>query len=218
MASVASRPEGGMTDRVVLFLDWQNVYRGAREAFCERGAPHWDGQVDPLALGRLIAADSPFDRDLHQVRVYRGQPDASRDPRGYAANARQAAAWRRSPMVEVTMRPLRYPSGWPHSHQLGERPQEKGIDVALAVDFVRMAVAGEFEVGVLMSTDTDLKPALEAVAALTPIRGVRAEVAGWSCATGYSRRLSISQRRLYCHWLDERAYEHVADPTDYSKG
>jgi hypothetical protein len=29
-----------MTDRVVVFLDWQNVYRGAREAFCGYGAPH----------------------------------------------------------------------------------------------------------------------------------------------------------------------------------
>jgi hypothetical protein len=92
-----------MTDRVVVFLDWQNVYKGAREAFCGYGAPHWEGQVHPLALGQLIAADSPYDRQLHQVRVYRGQPDAPRDPKGYAASARQVAAWRQSPMVDVTM-------------------------------------------------------------------------------------------------------------------
>ena len=147
-----------MSDRVVVFLDWQNVYKGAREAFCGYGAPHWEGQVHPLALGHIIAADSPYDRQLRQVRVYRGQPDATRDPRGYAANARQVATWRQSPLVDMTMRTLRYPRGWPTSHQPGEKPQEKGIDVALAIDFVSMAVAGEFEVGVLMSTDTDLKP------------------------------------------------------------
>ncbi|MGO9298367.1 MAG: hypothetical protein ACLP52_31585, partial [Streptosporangiaceae bacterium] len=73
--------------------------------------------MHPLALGQLVAADSPYDRQLHQVRVYRGQPDATRDPRGYAANARQVAAWRQSPMVDVTMRTLRYPYGWPNSHQ-----------------------------------------------------------------------------------------------------
>jgi hypothetical protein len=44
------------------------------------------------------------------------------------------------------------------------REEEKGIDVALAIDFVTMAVRGEYDVGVIMSTDTDLKPALEAVA------------------------------------------------------
>lgn len=205
-----------MTGRVVVFLDWQNVYKGAREAFCSFRAPHWEGQVHPLALGQLIAADSPFDRRLHQVRIYRGQPDASRDPRGYAANARQVAAWRKSPEVHVTMRTLRYPLGWPDSHQAGEKPQEKGIDVALAIDFVSMAVAGDFEVGVLMSTDTDLKPALEAVARLAPAQGVRAEVASWSSPTGHSRRLSISPRRLYCHWLGRDAYESVVDATDYS--
>jgi len=201
---------------VVVFLDSQNVYKGAREAFCGYGAPHWEGQVHPLALGQLIAADSPYERQLHQVRVYRGQPDATRDPRGYAANARQVAAWRQSPMVDVTMRTLRYPYGWPNSHQAGEKPQEKGIDVALAIDFVSMAVAGDFGVGVLMSTDTDLKPALEAVARLTPTQGVRAEVASWSSAAGHSRRLSISSRRLYCHWLGKDTYDQIADTTNYS--
>jgi uncharacterized LabA/DUF88 family protein len=205
-----------MADRVVVFLDWQNVYKGAREAFCGYGAPHWAGQVRPLALGQLIAADSPFDRRLHQVRIYRGQPDATRDPKSYAANARQVAAWRQSPLVDVTVRTLRYPRGWPNSHRAGEKPQEKGIDVALAIDFVTMAVAGEYEVGVLMSTDTDLKPALEAVAQLTATEGVRAEVASWSSSIGHSRRLSISSRRLYCHWLGQDAYGQVADPTDYS--
>jgi hypothetical protein len=205
-----------MRDRVVVFLDWQNVYRGAREAFCGYGAPHWEGQVHPLALGELIAADSPFDRELRQVRVYRGQPDATRDPRGHAANARQVAAWRQSPLVDVTMRTLRYPRGWPDSHQAGEKPQEKGIDVALAIDFVSMAVAREYEVGVLMSTDTDLKPALEAVARLTPEQGIRAEVAAWSVSVGHSRRLSIHSRRLYCHWLGKDAYDQIIDTTSYS--
>ncbi len=97
----------------------------------------------------------------------------------------------------------------------GETPG-KGIDVALAIDFVSMAVAGDFEVGVLMSTDTDLKPALEAVARLTPTQGVRAEVASWSSAIGHSRRLSIKTRRLYCHWLGKDAYDQIVDATNYS--
>jgi uncharacterized LabA/DUF88 family protein len=205
-----------MADRVVVFLDWQNVYKGAREAFCGHGAPHWEGQVQPLKLGQLIAEDSPFDRRLHQIRIYRGQPDATRDPKGYAASARQMAAWRSSSLVNVTVRTLRYPRGWPDSYRAGEKPQEKGIDVALAIDFVTMAAAGEYEVGVLMSTDTDLKPALEAVANLAPARGVRAEVAAWSSAAGHSRRLSIRSRHLYCHWLGKDAYDRVVDPTDYT--
>ncbi len=80
-----------------------------------------------------------------------------------------------------------------------------------------MAVRGQYDVGILMSTDTDLKPALEAVAELTHARGKpRAEVAAWSAPGQRSRRLAISSRNLYCHWLGKDAYDEVADPTDYS--
>jgi len=208
--------ETSVTARVVAFLDWQNVYKGAREAFCTQQAPHWQGQVDPVALAEHLAGDSPFDRHLHQVRIYRGQPDASLDPKGYAASSRQAAAWRRSPLVHITMRALRYPQGWPARSRIGERPQEKGIDVALAIDFVVMAVRRDFDVGILMSTDTDLKPALEAVAQLTATQGTRAEVAAWSAPGRLNRRLAIRSRNLYCHWVGKDIYDQIADATDYS--
>jgi uncharacterized LabA/DUF88 family protein len=202
--------------RVVVFLDWQNVYKGAREAFCAIGASHWQGQVDPVALAQHLAGDSPFDRKLHQVRIYRGQPDATRDPKSYAASLRQTTSWRQSPLVHLTMRTLRYPRGWPTSNRPGERPQEKGIDVALALDFVLMAVRQEFEVGILMSTDTDMKPALEAVAQMTPAQGTRAEVAAWSAVGQQNRRLAIRTRNLYCHWVGKDVYDRIADSTDYS--
>lgn len=205
-----------MPDNVVVFLDWQNVYKGARETFCAYGAPHWQGQVDPVALAGHLAADSPFDRQLKQVRIYRGLPDATRDPRGNSACLRQTAIWQHDALAHVTMRPLQYPRGWPTAHQPGERPREKGIDIALAIDFVTMAVRGEYEVGILMSTDTDMKPALESVAELTGTTGgIRAEVAAWSAPGQHSRRLAISTRKLYCHWVNKNVYDQIADPTDY---
>ena len=69
-----------MPDRVVVFLDWQNVYKGAREAFCAFSSLHWHGQVGPTALAQHLADDSPFDRQLEQVRIYRGLPDATATP------------------------------------------------------------------------------------------------------------------------------------------
>lgn len=204
---------GTVSARVVVFLDWQNVYKGAREVFCSVSAPHWQGQVDPVALAQHLAADSPFDRHLHQVRIYRGRPDATLDPRGYGACLRQVAAWERSPLVQTTMRTLRYPQGWPTTSRVGERPQEKGIDVALAIDFVVMAVRGEFDVGILMSTDTDMKPALEVVADMT---GPRVDVAAWSAPGRHNRRLAIASRNLYCHWVGKDIYDQIADSTNYS--
>ena len=82
-----------MPDRTVVFLDYQNVYKGARACFHATHEPHMAGQIDPLALGLHLVADSPYDRQLTQVRVYRGRPDASRDPKGYGACTRQCTAW-----------------------------------------------------------------------------------------------------------------------------
>lgn len=108
-------------------------------------------------------------------------------------------------------RALRYPRGWPDVP-----PVEKGIDVALAVDFVAMALIGEYDVGILLSTDTDLKPALEAVIGLSGTPYPRCEVTAWSFpGRRHSPRLSVKGMKLWCHWLGADDYEVVADPTDY---
>ena len=199
-----------MADRVVVFLDYQNVYMSAREAFHPSDGPHWDGQINPTALGELLVNRSPFNRYLSSVRVYRGIPDSTKDPKGYGACMRQNAAWSRSSKVKVLTRPLLYPSKWP-----GEKPREKGIDVSLSVDFVLMAAQRRYDIGILMSTDTDIKPALEAVVKL----GVaRTEVAAWrNPAHSHRRRLHIPGRKVWCHWLDADDYNCIKDNRDYAK-
>jgi hypothetical protein len=74
-----------MADRVVLFIDYQNVYMSARSMFHPLGAPHWCGQIDPVALGQLLVSRGPYDRRLMGVRLYRGVPDSTKDPKGYGA-------------------------------------------------------------------------------------------------------------------------------------
>lgn len=198
---------------VVVFLDYQNVYSGARSCFHSWDASFTDGQIDPMALGEVIVSRGLGDRRLEEIRIYRGRPDSSREPTGYAANLRQCTAWQKSDhRVRVITRTLRYPRNWPQ-----ERAEEKGIDVALAIDVVAMAVRGEYDVGVVMSTDTDIKPALEAVASLQGNPFPRCEVAAWSSSRSHSRRLSIPGHRLWCHWLDEADYRAIADPTDYTR-
>ncbi len=138
---------------------------------------------------------------------------AAREPVGYGANTRQCVAWERSSpeKIRVITKILRYPRNWPE-----ERAEEKGIDVALALDVVTMAMKSEYEVGIVMSTDTDLRPALEAVCELGGNPYPRCEVAAWSSPHSHSRRLSIPGRRIWCHWLNEDDYKAVADETDYT--
>lgn len=206
-----------MTDkRVIVFLDWQNVYGSARRAFHVPLDPFMEGQVDPVLLGQHLAGKNPG-QVLKQVRIYRGLPGSTKQPSAYAANERQTAAWVKSPYVSVTRRALQYPTGWPKASLPGEKPREKGIDVALAIDFVRFAIEDQYDVGILVSSDTDLKPALEAVWDYKGAQGPRPETAAWSVAGQHNRRLGLAHpRKLWCHWMDQRVYESMTDPIDYT--
>jgi hypothetical protein len=199
--------------RTVVFLDYQNVYHRAREAFFFGHEPSSVGAVDPLSIGTLLAAKGLAASRLAQVRVYRGVPDPARDSRGYQAAMRQVAAHdkRGGGLVHHRLRPLQYPRAWPR-----ERAREKGIDAALAVDFVALALEGAFHVGVIFSTDTDLRPALEAV--VVRGRAPKCEVAAWQRPTGRSPRLSIPLFPLWCHWLSRADFDAVADTTNHAGG
>ena len=201
-----------MPDRVVVYIDAENTRMGARDAFFPRGAHFTDGQFDPLAIGKLLIQRAPtgFERELKQVRMYLSRPDARKHPKNYRAHMSQCADWE-SAGVCVVWRPLRYPPDFPAA-----KPQEKGIDVQLAIDLVTHSISRYFDVGIVVSTDTDLRPALEWVARRAN-PGPRVEVAAWRSPTS-NRRIHVeAPRKIWCHWLDSADYQVVCDPTDYTR-
>jgi uncharacterized LabA/DUF88 family protein len=201
--------------RVVLFMDWQNVYMGARDVFGLGGKFHAAGQVYPTTLGqRIVSKYVPeAKRELSEVRIYSGRPDPRKDAHSYAAHMRQCDAWEKSGHVVLRTRQLRYPNGWPKL-----RAEEKGIDVQLAIDFVMGTLRQDFEIGIIFSTDTDLLPALEGAVEIARREGrPLPEVASWRETGGMGRkRLSISGMPLRCHWLEWADFEAVRDRTDYN--
>ena len=80
---------------------------------------------------------------------------------------------------------------------------------------MRLAVQGAYDVGILMSTDTDLLPALEAIRDIRTVR-VHVEVAAWT-GKGANRRLTTGGQLPWCHQLREADYLAVHDPTDYTR-
>jgi uncharacterized LabA/DUF88 family protein len=160
--------------RVVVFIDQQNLYRSARDAYRWGSEPGLRGNALPLELGRLLAVgdlaqpiredEAVSERDLAAVRVYMGQPSQRHDPREYSRALRQRQSWdRSSPIVTVLHRTLRYPYNWQPGDP--ERPREKGIDVLLAMDLVRGTCDPSsdclFDLAILVLGDTDLLPAVE---------------------------------------------------------
>lgn len=194
--------------RLALFIDAQNAYRRARACFFPEVLSGVHGQFDPVRLGHLIAVrnnPSGIRCALSEVRIYSGRPDQRRDPRTYAAHRNQIQRWADDGAAVIT-RMLRYPRTWPT-----EPAQEKGIDVALALDFVDLAARNAYDVGVIMSTDNDLLPAVEMVRTRHS-EAIRVAVAAWR-SEGSSQRLRLPG--LWCHWLDEADYWAVADSTRY---
>lgn len=195
--------------RIAVFIDEKNVYKDARKAFFEPydSSPH--GQFHPLLLGqRLAALTNAPEPDLVDVRVYIGRPDGSLDAKTYGAHMRQCSAWQKT-AVTLKWRPLRYPWG-------GGQPEQKGIDVQMAVDMVKLYIQDVYDVAIVASTDTDLLPGIEALYELDRGMGVTpVEVSAWS-SNRMHKRLRVSGRALWCHELTFADYQKVADLTDYN--
>ena len=202
-----------MLNRVAVFIDAQNVYRGARDCFAMRQGPPRDGQFSPMRFANLLCDSrnsyqpASTVRALEQVRIYTGRPHSLKDSQTYAAHMRQCAAWERAGAV-VIHRALRYPGNWPKT-----RAEEKGIDVQLAIDFVAGAFDDEYDTGIVCSTDSDLLPALEFVATRYPQKHV--ETAAWQ-SEGWRSELRLRKPATWCHRLALADYEAVRDPVDYA--
>ena len=138
--------------RAVSFFDGQNLYRHAKDAF-----GHHHPNFDPRKLADAVCAECGWRN--HGVRFYTGVPSADRSPMWHGYWMRRLTAMRRAGIFVVS-RPLRYrverirlPDSSIHEIPV---EREKGIDLRLGLDIVRMARNAEFDVAIVFSQDQDL--------------------------------------------------------------
>ncbi len=203
----------------MVFVDEKNVYRDARRAFFEEYDHSPFGQFHPGLLANvLLSLSKAPDAELAGVRVYTGRPDGSLAPKTYGAHMRQCATWAKDPAITLKARPLRYPWGTPPPALGGpdRKGEQKGVDVQLAIDLVRMYMREEYDVAILASTDTDLLPAVEMLYEVDRGLGVSPiEVSAWS-SDKMRKRLHLAGHAVWCHKLDAAAYAKCRDLTDYN--
>lgn len=214
-----------MAENIAVFIDWQNVYKAARKAFGpdEFGYDEADEDADPypnaygnfspyqLALKLAAGNDRGHDGNLVRVEVHRGLPSSTRDPDGFSANRRQSAAWMKEnpEVVFPRLRSLRY------NREDDWAPQEKGVDVNLAIGAVESVLTQTCDMAVLFSHDTDLLPAIEAIARIASPRNV--ETAAWT-SPSFDQRLRTKIKGVYHHHLDASVFEAVETRINYSRG
>mgnify|MGYP000185009218 CR=1 FL=1 len=122
--------------------------------------------------------------------------------------------------VHVYSRPLRYrnriiklPDGTEYSFLAGE---EKGIDVRLAIDIIRMAHRNQYDVALLFSQDQDLSEVAE------ELRTIATEQDRWikaACAFPMSPTTRNRRGINKTDWIpiDRSTYDACIDRRDYRK-
>ena len=220
----AERPRAGLSStgkslkgeplvkRVVAFVDGQNLFHAARQAF-----GYTYPNYDVSALANRICVGKGW--DLKEVRFYTGIPNPGDNPRWHFFWTQKLAMMGRQGVI-VFSRPLRYrkrtvfqADGTQHSFLSGE---EKGIDVRIALDVIALANRHQYDVALIMSQDQDLSEVAE------EIRTIAREQSRWiKIASAFPQSRASRNRRGInkTDWIkiDRQLFDQCLDPRDYRR-
>ena len=196
--------------RVVAFIDGQNLFFAAKETF-----RHPYPNYDPASLARKVCDVRGW--VTVGIRFYTGIPDPSDNAFwNHFWNAKVAAMGTRG--IYTYSRPLRYrnkaitlPGGGITTALVG---QEKGIDVRIALDIVRLALERSYDVALVFSQDQDLSEVAE------EIRYIARQQNRWikiACAFPLSPTSRNTRGIDKTDWIeiDRATYDACLDPNDY---
>lgn len=198
--------------RVIAFVDGQNLYHSVREAF-----GYTYPNYDVLALSTTVSQAEGW--DLIKTHFYTGIPDSSDNPTWNRFWVSKLAVMGRQG-VQVYSRPLRYrnkvvklPDGTEHTYLSGE---EKGIDVRIAIDLIRLAHSRAYDVALVFSQDQDLSEVAD------EIRVIATEQNRWikmACAFPVSPTSRNKRGINRTDWIriDKGTYDTCIDRRDYRK-
>lgn len=199
-----------LVKRTFVFIDGQNLFYAAKQAF-GYSYPNYD----PLLLAKWVCGQNGW--QLDETYFYTGLPQVKDSTFwNYFWTAKLAVMGTRG--VKTFSRHLKYrnqtvqlPGGGATTVLVG---QEKGIDVRLALDIVRLARENKYEVAVVFSQDQDLSE----VAA--EVRNIARDQDRWiklACAYPVSPTSTNTRGISGMDWIqiDRAAYDACLDPNDY---
>jgi len=198
------------TKRVTAFFDAQNLFYASKYAFGHK----WPN-YDPKALASGICLDRGW--ELKNIYFYTGVPSAQ-------ANHFWNHFWTAKLAVMGTRGIKTFSRGLKYRNQtvlLGDGTtttvlvgQEKGIDVRLALDVVRLAREDQYDVGLILSQDQDLSEAADEV------RSISVDQDRWikiACAYPASPTYKNNRGINGTDWIkiERSLYDACIDPNDY---
>ena len=203
-------PTEPVPKRAVAFVDGQNLFHAVKDAF-----GYTYPNYDPRRLAEVICA--AHDWQLQQVRFYTGVPDPGDNAFwSHFWGAKLAQMGRQG--TWTFSRPLRYQNklvvladGTQHSVLVG---QEKGVDVRMALDIVRLILDGGLDVALVFSQDQDLSEVADEVRLIAKRTGRWIKiVSAFPVSPTFRNRRGVNKT----DWIpiDRGTYDACIDPRDY---
>lgn len=191
--------------RTVVFVDGQNLYHGAKDAWApiprepgsRYGWPSYD--VEKLAAAMCSRMSG---RTLVAVRFYTGVPTPE-----------QSALWHG--FWSNKLRFLRNRGIYVYRGRVNPGGQEKGGDVSIAVDLIKLTYDQAYDVATIVSQDWDLGPAVRLAKMIAASQGRQVSLESAFC---YEPTRRMSPRGIpgttWVH-IDKTMYDACYDPRDY---
>ena len=203
-------PDEPRVKRAVSFIDGQNLFRHAKDAF-----GHHHPNYDPRKLAEAVCDANGWMNG--GVRFYTGVPSVRRAPMWHAYRTRRLTAMRRAG-ISVTSRALRYRVERVRlaDGSIKEIPvaREKSIDLRLDLHVVRMARNAELDVAVIFSQDRDLAEVAREVRDIARTGGRWLKiVSAFPYGPDATTRRGIDRADWFR--MDREFYDACPDPRDY---
>ncbi|MYH91868.1 MAG: NYN domain-containing protein [Gammaproteobacteria bacterium] len=203
-------PQEPTVKRAVSFFDGQNLFRHAKDAF-----GHHHPNYDPGKLAVAVCDANGWSET--GVHFYTGVPEAEHSAMWHGYWTRRLTAMRRAG-ITVTSRRLRHrieritlPDGTEYQAPV---MREKGIDLRLGLDVVRMARNRELDVAVIFSQDQDLAEVAREIRDISRSQGRWLKiVSAFPDASGATARRGISGTDWFR--MDRAFYDACLDTRDY---
>ena len=196
--------------RTIAFVDGQNLFYAAKQAF-----GYTYPNYDIVCLTSLICKTNNW--QLDQTRFYTGIPSIDDKPFwNHFWSAKLAVMGTQG--IHIFSRPLRYrnqtiklANGQAQTILVG---QEKGVDIRIALDIVRLARENHYDVALIFSQDQDLTEAAEEVRIIAIQQGRWIKL---SSAFPVSPTTLNNRGINKTDWIkiDRKTYDQCIDPRDY---
>jgi len=208
MKPILLLPEPPASPQAIAFFDGQNLFRSAKRAF-----GYIYPNYDPKKLSQQICVNQGW--ELKETRFYTGFPHHCDNPFWNHFWRRKFNQLRRD-SVYVYSRHLRYhdnevvlPTGDTYIVRI---PREKGVDVRIAVDVIRLAHRRSYDVALIFSQDQDFSEVAKEIRLISQEQNRWIKIASaYPCAPNPPRGIDRADWII----IDKPTYDACIDPQDY---